>query len=181
MSTDIVEIFNRKYDAEIIKIAPKKREEILRSAELFICKKFADKFSLDGGKLSEINLAVAQSLLETFVRDKAAKNMQGSMLRIDLSIYVGALEDFKEYINANFPSYELLEAFWLQQALTCVCNAFSASTKVLKTYLIGELCENLYIDNKTASAVIDELKNRRYIDIYGKQRGQELIIRKTNK
>ena len=105
--------------------------------------------------------------------------MPGSMLRIDLSVYVSALDDFKEYINANFASYELLEAFWLQQAMICVCNTFSTSAKVFKTYLIGELCENLYIDNKTAMAVIDELKNRRYIDVYGKQHGQELIIRRT--
>lgn len=163
-----------------LNIDPNKREEILRLAESFICEKFAEKFSLDGTELSEMNSAIAQSLLELFVRNKAAENMPGAMLRIDLSTYEGALDAFKEFVSQKFDSYDLLKAFWLEQAKVCVCNTFSKSGKVFKNYLIGDLCESLYIDNKTAEAVIEELKSRQFIANYGKQHGQDLLIKKSN-
>ena len=179
MQTDIAGMFQRKYGAEIIRITPKERVDILKSAESFVIAKFAEKFLIDGGQLSDINVAMTQSLLELFVREKAAEKMIGSMLRIDLSVYESALSSFKEYIEKNFASYELLEAYWMQQAMTCICNTFSASAKVFQTYLVGELCENLYIDNKTADVIIEELKSKQFIYVYGKQQGKELLSRKN--
>jgi len=177
MKTDIKELFQRKYDAEIIKITPQKREEIIRQAESFVCEKFAREQALDGGQLFDVDSAIVQSLLELFVRNNASENMKGPMLQIDFSTYKSALENFKEFINQRFSSYDLLQAFWLQQAQMCICETFSNSKKIFKTYLMGELCENLYINNKTAELVIEELKNQKFLKVSGYQHNQELLAK----
>jgi hypothetical protein len=175
MSIDIMQIFQRKYEAEIIKVTPQKRNEIIKLAQSFICEKFAENHALDGGELEDLHSAIAQSLLELFVRDRASQEKTGPMLRIDNTTYESALKSFREFIDKRFASYDLLEAFWLQQAKMCISNTFSNFKNVFKTYLIGELCEYLYVDNRTAEAVIEELKDQQFIKIQGLQHGQELL------
>jgi hypothetical protein len=171
---DLAQIYDHKNTAEIIKISPKKRDEILGLAQTFVFAKFA--LNCDGGELEIINSAITQSLLESFVRDKASQS--GSrILRINEAVYESALDDFKVFINENFKSFELLQAYWLQTVKNFVNNAFKDSAKIFKTYLIGELCENLFIDNKTAEIVIKTLKDRKFLYTYGQQYGLELLAK----
>jgi hypothetical protein len=173
---DLEQIFNRKYGGEIVKIAPKKRDEILQEAQTFVAEKFADIHGCDGGELTDLNSAITQSLMEMFVRNTASKT-SCCMLKIDAAVYEAALLEFRDFINKKCESFDILQAFWLQTAKACISVTFQNEHRVFKTYLIGELCENLFIDNKVAEAVIKELKARDFIYSVGSQHNIELLER----
>lgn len=177
MTTDIKELF-QKYESEIVKISPEDKEAILKQAESFVHEKFSAELALDGGHLSGINSAMARSLLELFVRAKASASSIGPIPKIDLETYKIALEAFEEFVGKKFDSYDLLLGYWLSQVKIYVSNIFTSSEKAFKTYIIGDLCENLYLDNRLAEGVIQELKREGFIKVVGKQYGQEIFVRK---
>ena len=54
-------------------------------------------------------------------------------------------------------SIDSLFESWLNEVKEIVANVFTKSSKVFELYLIGELCEKLYLDTKGAKAVLEEL------------------------
>jgi hypothetical protein len=166
----------RRSIGEILEISAKEREDFIKKAENIVHRKFATKYALNGGSLTIIDSAMIQSLFEQIVREEALAKSESPIIKIDLATYEDALKSFSERMETVFNQYELLRNYWLSQVKLCLTEIFTKSKKVFESYVIGELCEKLYLDNKHARAVIQEMKNEKFIKVCDKQYNQDILV-----
>ena len=174
MSQEIDELFETRPIAEIIEILPQDRDDLINEAERLILD-FAST-SFNGGNLTDLYRAMVRSFLESFAR-KVAIERSGRCSIIDINVYERALLNFKDLILEYSFNLGSLRDSWLNRAKTYISDVFEHINKVFEPYLIGELCEKLYLNNKGAIAVLEELKNENFIQIVGKQYGHNLFVK----
>jgi len=173
---DIERLFESRPEGEIIEISSKEREKILREVESLVFN-LPSKSALNGGSLTTINSAMIKSLLELFVRNEALTKSKISIIEINIKTYQNALRDLKEYIEKTFDHFELLRSYWFSKIKSCVTEIFTKSEKIFETYIIGELCEKFYLDNKSAAEVIEELKREDFIKVVDTRYNQNLVMK----
>lgn len=170
---EIKRLFKRRPTIEIMEISPKERETILRKAEdLFL--KMPSNLALNGGSIMDIEKALARSLLEMFVRDEAMEHLDTTfMAAIDFNMYNEAFKSFRKFVlQADIAQ---LQNLWMEETKLCVSTVFARVNKIFEPYLIGELCEKLYLDNGSAKVVLEELKKENFIQVVDRQYEQDLI------
>lgn len=172
----IAKLFEKRPTAEIVTISPKEREEILKEAESFVLR-FPSKTIFNGGGLTNFDSAVIRSVFETFVRSEALGKIEAPIIEIDVFTYKNALEKFKEFMKETFESYESLRNDWLSQVKSCLNEIFDKSKKVFEPYVIGSLCDRLYINNHDAKVVVEELKSEHFVDVVDRQYSQNILAR----
>lgn len=177
---DTRQLFEERPSSEIIEISPKEREEILDKAEHFVIETLASsgKFELNGGGLTVVDSAIARSLLQHFVRSEASEKSKTPIVGISLETYQNALTRFKDFIQTTFHNdIELLRVFWLSKVRSFVSEIFTRTETVFETYVVGDLCEKLYLGNKLAEAVVEELKREDFIKVVNKQYDQNILAK----
>jgi hypothetical protein len=177
MPTDVQNLFKEEPLGEIVVIKPEEREQFLKEAETFVVEKFAAKLALSGGNLPNIDSTMVVSLMEKFVRSEGMNYTKGPLVEISIDTYRDALAKFKEFIENAFQNYDLLREFWFSQVKICVSNLFEKSERVFEPYIIGDLCENLCINNEQALFVVRELESQGFIKMIGKQYKQKMFSR----
>lgn len=172
MSLDIDDLFEGRPIAEIIEISPQDRETIIEEAERF----FIHSTLMNGGSLTDLYKAMIRSIVESFARQEAIERT-GKCSILDMYVYKRALENFNNFIEKYSTRLDHLNELWLNKAKSYITNVFEKINKVFEPYLLGELCEKLYLNNKGAKSVLEELKKEGFIIIISKQYGHNLLAR----
>ena len=170
---EIRRLFEKRPTIEILEISPKEREKTLRKAESLMLKT-PSRLALNGGDMIEIEKALARSLFEVFARHKAMERLDTTLMAaIDSDAYDEALKSFNEFIEQA----DLVRVLnlWMEEIKSYTSNVFARANKVFEPYLIGELCERLYLDNRSAKVVLEELKKENFIQVVDRQYQQDLV------
>jgi len=179
---DTRRLFEEHPTSEIVEVSPKEREKILDKAEHFVTETFAstDQLKLNGGGLTAFDSAMARSLLELFVRSEASEKSKTPIVGISLETYQNALAHFKDFIQTTFHNnIKLLRDFWFSKVKLFVSEIFTKTESVFEPYVVGDLCEKLYLDNKLAEAVVEELKREDFIKVVNKKYDQNILAKTT--
>lgn len=174
---DIERLFEKRPIAEIVEISTEDRERILKEAESLIFEELTSGSSLNGGSLTTIDSAMTRSMFEYFVRDEALTRAETPIVEINLATYRNALDSFKEFVQTTSDNVELLRSLWLSITKCYITDLFTKSERVFEPYIIGDLCERLYLDNRSAQAVLEELKKDNYVKVVDKQYDQYILSR----
>lgn len=170
---EIKRLFERRPTIEIMEISPKEREMILRKAESLMLK-MSSNLAINGGDITDFEKALARSLFEMFVRNEAMEKINTTiMAAIDFNIYNEAFKSFNEFIKQA--DIVRIREQWMKEIKSYASTIFVRVDKVFEPYLIGELCERLYLDNRFAKAVLEELKNENFVQVVDRQYQQNLI------
>jgi len=178
LKTQINQLFQKRLPIEIIEVSPQVKEKLLKKAESFVIKILSNR-PYDGGTITEIDRAMVRSLVELFARKKAMEYKEGYYFTMNEYVYEEAVKNFMEFIKENISQLNLLRTLWLMHAKLCVIKTFTEARKVFEPYLIGELCEKLYLDNRGAQAVLEELKRTNFLKVVDKKYGQNLLTTMT--
>ena len=166
-------LFRRRPTIEITEISLEERERIL-SKVVSIMLKSPSKLAFNGGSIADIEKAFVRSLFEMFVRHQAMELFDTTFIAtIDSDIYNKALKAFSGFVEQA--DLSLIRDLWMEETKYHASSVFAQATRVFEPYIIGELCEKLYLDNKSAEAVIEELEREDFLQVVGKQYNQNLI------
>lgn len=177
MKIDIERLLKRRPTFEITEVTVKDREKAIAKAESFMFR-LPSKLALNGGNITELDVAIGRSLFEFFVRDKAMEySGTTSMVAINNEVYEDALKGFMSFIESVASHYDLVRTLWMTQAKLYVTHIFSEANKVFEPYIVGELCEKLYLNNKQSKTVIDQLKKEDFLRVIDRQHGQNLLAK----
>lgn len=177
MIIDIERLLKRRPTFEIVEVSAEDRRKLIKKAESFMLK-LPSKLPLNGGSITDLDIAIGRSLLEFIVRDKAMEySGTTSMATIDTKVYKDALRTFEDFMESMSSQYNLLRTLWMTQAKLHVAHIFSETDKVFEPYIIGELCEKLYLENKHSEVVVDHLKTENFVQVIDRQYGQNLLAK----
>jgi hypothetical protein len=175
---EINQLLERRPIIEIIEVSSQEREKILRKAEAFMLK-LPSKLAFNGGSTTQVDLAIGRSLLEFFVRDEATEYSKNPLMAtITSEVYENALRRFMRFVEEIAPNYALFRSLWMTKAKLHINNIFSRTDEVFEPYVIGELCENLFLDNKSAKTLLEEFKREKFVQVVGSLYQESLLAKR---